>query len=316
MHDYLSTPRKSAFETFFSTSTKAELQGVYRWHQAVSSTFMALMNDFEIVLRNTIHFALSNYYDPSNSDSFDWMGSTIIQTGASPNHIAHRLNGSRRFRNNGDVDYTGALGKIQDAIREIVDDSEPVTPDAVVAKLSFGFWPILLDKLKHPSHSAYKATLLHKMFLNAPSHDDSFRNLISAQLFQIRLLRNRLGHHDSLLKFREVNHLGVPGFFPVKPRHTINSMKLMVDNMVRILDWVDHNLAISLRQSDHWSRLANLLSVDMMGYYRFHHGNANSYEKGIIYKEQIKKAKLFQAKKKYRKAKFPEGFNIIKSYPH
>lgn len=316
MHDYLSTPRKATFENFFKTNTKEEFQGIYRWHQVMSSSFMAVMNDFEIALRNTLHFSLSNHYDTANNNSFDWMGVGVINAGNAPMHISHQLNGKRIQKPNGNTVYTGSLGKIQDAIGNLTSAGKVATPDAVVAELTFAFWPIVLKQLKHPSQNNIRTSLLSSMFPHAPSHDTHFLDLLGNLLFQIRLLRNRLGHHDSLLKFREIDASGNAGFIPTKPRHTITSMKLMITHMQTILDWVDHELTKRLKNSDHWQRLDTLLSQEVLGFYRFFHGNACCYEKAVSYKQNVSKAKCYQARKKYRRPKYPKEHKTILSYNH
>lgn len=316
MHDFLSTPRKQSFEQFFRTQNKNDFQGVYRWHQSVSSSFLAVMNDFEITLRNTIHFSLSNFYDTANNNCFDWMGLTVIQSGHSPNHIPHRLNGQRQQNNQGATRYTGSLGKIQDGIQTLTNKGKPITPDAVVAEMTFAFWPNVIQQLSHPSHDQRRGTILSAMLPHAPSHDTALITTLNKLLKQIRLLRNRLGHHDSLLKFKEVDTQGNAGFIPQKPRHTITSMKLMIQHMQMILNWIDHGLSSRLQQSDHWHRLDMLLSLDVLGYYRFDYGISGCYVRAINYISSIEKGKCYQAKKKYRRAKFPKEKQIIEAYPH
>lgn len=315
MHDFLSTPRKKSFERFFKTTDKNDFQGVYRWHQSTASSLLAVMNDFEIVLRNTIHFALSNYYDNAKNDSFDWMGVAEIIAGYSPNHISHRLSGSRN-NSSGAVKYTGSLGKIQDGINNLNQIGKTVTPDAIVAEMTFAFWPNVINQLLHVSHNSKRGAILSSMFPHAPNHNNALITQLGKLLKQIRFLRNRLGHHDSLLKFKEVDSQGVAGFIPQKPRHSITSMRLMVENMQMILNWVDHGLALRLKNSDHWQRLDMLLRVDVLGYYRFDHGVAGCYVRAMNYVTAIDKAKCYQAKKKYNRAKFPKEHNLILAYPH
>ncbi|USD68149.1 Abi family protein [Vibrio sp. SCSIO 43136] len=314
MHDYLSTPRKVTFENFFQTTGKDDFQGIYRWHQVLSSSFLAVMNDFEIVLRNTVHFALSAHYCPNNSDSFDWMGISVISAQNAPMHIPHQLNGRRRNNQNGSVSYTGSLGKLQDAIYQLNQAGKAVSPDAVVAKLTFAFWPNAINQLRHRSFNQIRQSVLQNMFPHAPSHDISFINQLRDLLDKVRLLRNRLGHHDSLLKFREISPTGTAGFIPQKPRHTIHSLKIMIDNMANILNWIDSGLVARLKASDHWHRLEALLTQEVVGYYRYNNGKACCYERAVAYKNNVEQAKKYQARVKYRRAKYPKEHKQIMKY--
>lgn len=163
-------------------------------------------------------------------------------------------------------------------------------------------------------HNTRRSTLLGQMFPKAPSHDTTFINQFVPLLTQIRLLRNRLGHHDSLLKFPEINSAGGVGFFPTRPRHTITSMNKMLGNMKMVLNWIDPALAIRLKDSDHWDRLERLLSIEMLGCYRFYHGKAHSYENGLAYRLHVKAAHLYKAKHKSRQAKYPIEYTTVISY--
>ena len=226
MHDLLSEPRKSRFVSFFQAYDNDELQGVYRWHQAVSSSFLAILNDFEVVLRNVIHFSISNHYDTQANNSYDWMGIKTIVAGSSPNNICHKLSG-RRIRDNKQQSYkyTGTLGKIEDAVKQLQREGKHISVDAVVAVLSFGFWPTVISDFKNRYRNQTRGPILSAMFPHAASHDIQLIVHIERLLKQIRLFRNRCGHHDSLLSFPEISENGHRGFYPRKPRHTINSLK-------------------------------------------------------------------------------------------
>lgn len=315
MHDLLSEPRKARFISFFKTCNNDELQGVYRWHQTVSSSFLAILNDFEVVLRNAIHFSISNHYDTQANDSFDWMGVSIINAGNSPNRICHRLSG-RREKNNSQqgYTYTGSLGKIEDAVKQLRRDRKHITVDAVVAELSFGFWPTVLSDLKKNYRNQSREQILKAMFPHANRHDIQFIEHIGRLLKQIRLFRNRCGHHDSLLSFPEISTNGDRGFFPRKPRHTINSLTMLLERIRLVLSWVDDKIVVRLNDSDHWHRLEQLLCKDMLGYFRFSAGNANSFVNGLHYKSKIERAKLIKAKKKGSNPKFPIEMSKIENY--
>lgn len=314
MHDLISIPRKSKFQSFFKTSDDMELQGVYRWHQSLSSSFFAVMNDFEVVLRNTIHFTLSNYYDSCENDSFDWMGISVIQAKKAPLHIKHRLTGKRLNDKRFGFKYSGSLGKIEDAISQLSREGKSLTPDAVIAELSFAFWPQVIKQLKPSFHDDKRSGLLKAMFPNAPTHDNDFIDLLTSILEQVRLFRNRLGHHDSLLNFPEISNLGGVGFFPKKPRHTLTSLEKMLKLIRIVLEWIDKDIIFYFENSDPWVRLEQLICKDMLGFYRYYHGKSNCFINGIEYAHKVKKSRLLAIKRKSRKPRYPKEYKVIKSY--
>jgi hypothetical protein len=82
--------------------------------------------------------------------------------------------------------------EIGDAKRAIADRPRPVTPGRVVAELNFGFWVRMFsgqyEKLFWVKH-------LHKIY--AASMQPKF---LHDKLVQIKTLRNRIAHHETLIK--------------------------------------------------------------------------------------------------------------------
>ncbi len=82
--------------------------------------------------------------------------------------------------------------EIADAKRAIADRPKPVTPGRVVAELNFGFWVRMFsgqyEKLFWVKH-------LHKIY--AASMQPKF---LHDRLVQIKTLRNRIAHHETLIK--------------------------------------------------------------------------------------------------------------------
>ena len=79
------------------------------------------------------------------------------------------------------------------AIRHISQRGEMVTPDKIVAELTFGFWVTLLN-------SEYELTLwkgLRLAFPYMPKKDRKRKN-VSSPCNALRKLRNRVFHHESI----------------------------------------------------------------------------------------------------------------------
>jgi hypothetical protein len=93
---------------------------------------------------------------------------------------------------------------VLEARSEIARKGKQITPGAIVAELSLGFWTALLSARYEKS---FWVPSLHKIFqaaLSAPSADGRQRKMdrgsIHETLERVRTLRNRIAHHESILK--------------------------------------------------------------------------------------------------------------------
>ncbi len=91
------------------------------------------------------------------------------------------------------------IAKIEFAKEKIRKNREQVTQDKLVSELSFGFWTALFQ-------SAYadkmRIAYLKQIFPNLPPKNIELidRKTISAKLNHIRKFRNRVFHHENIIK--------------------------------------------------------------------------------------------------------------------
>ena len=87
----------------------------------------------------------------------------------------------------------GLTSEITLAIRHISQRGELVSPDKIVAELTFGFWVTLLN-------SEYELTLWKSLRLAFPymPKKDRKRKNVSSPCNALRKLRNRVFHHESI----------------------------------------------------------------------------------------------------------------------
>lgn len=90
------------------------------------------------------------------------------------------------------------LKKVADAERAIALSRIPVTPDAIVAKLSFGFWCSLFNR-HYETNRALWPSLVKTVFPRLSKGDRDLR-LIESRLNTIREFRNRVSHHEPVWK--------------------------------------------------------------------------------------------------------------------
>lgn len=252
--------------------------GCYSWSQAVAAGLLPLFADFEVSLRNSLHKALSNNY--GNSDSSDWMipvkNPKFFANRTLPEYVSPHSMGQRTIR-----DILSLIEKIQGKKgRRYI-----VTPDDIVAGLSFGFWEVLINSLDHRTHAkGLQESILSLVFSHAPVTtkgiygDFVFKERVVQLLARIRDARNRVGHHDSLWTLPEFDEHGKTGFIPRRPRHTIASLRLFAARLSWLAGWIDPAVEHYIRNSDHWMTYQALLSREALAIYRRRGGCAGTYQ--------------------------------------
>lgn len=134
---------------------------LYERNSSLSEALYGLLQGLEIALRNAMHQALS-----LGLAREDWYDSVVWQV---------------------------AQGEqIENAKDNLHKKAKPITPGAMVAELTFGFWVGLTG----PKYSVgLWERHLYKAFPNAKLG----RKQLNKRLERIRLLRNRVAHHEPIL---------------------------------------------------------------------------------------------------------------------
>lgn len=279
MLNHLAAPRVAAVKKFFKTTSDDDLLGCYAWCQAVSSGLLPILGDFEVSLRNSIHRALSQYY--GQVDSFNWMA-TNPNPAAQANPNAPPLPALHSMNTRTKQDVEKAIKKVKSR----KPAAYIVTPDDVVASLAFGFWEQTINTIDHHAHPpALAAIVLKSIFPYAPDQatcghgDPQFKVRVVDLLSQLREVRNRIGHHDSIWGVAEFNEYGATGFIPRRPRHTVNSLKLLANRVAWLAGWMDPAISAYMQNSDHWWSYQSLLDEKALAVFRTNGGRVGSYAK-------------------------------------
>lgn len=138
----------------------------YARNMLLAEAMVPMLNVLEIALRNALHTHLVHLYRRE-----DWWEAWA---------------GKPRF---------GRLLKtIDDVKAKLRGRNERVTPDKILAELTFGFWSSLFN-------AQYQDELWKTLRLAFPRcpKEQRKRNTVSAALNQVRDLRNRVFHHEPLL---------------------------------------------------------------------------------------------------------------------
>ncbi|WP_339713384.1 Abi family protein [uncultured Sneathiella sp.] len=144
---------------------------LYTLNSRISESLYIAMQMLEVALRNSIHSVMSEKYSP------DWMiGTDVLKTDMQIERVSEATQG------------------LQEARKEI-------TPDKVVAALSFGFWTTMLNNDYETlwQQGLYKIVLLE-------NGRGTTRKKLSTPLTPIRILRNRVAHHEPILHWNLNKH--------------------------------------------------------------------------------------------------------------
>ncbi len=136
---------------------------LYWWNVEVSAAFYPALHCLELALRNALHRQLVEKFGRS-----DWWEVAPLED----HHYA-------------------LVGKAADKVRRQLRQRRPVTPDDLVAELSFGFWVWLVGKEYHRS---LWEPWLHRAF----PHRKQPRSALYRDLDEVRRFRNRIMHYEPI----------------------------------------------------------------------------------------------------------------------
>ena len=143
----------------------AQALRLYMWNTALSESLYGPLQGLEITLRNSIHERLTAVFGAH------WYDNPKVGIQFAQQRQINEAKDTLRFQ------------------RKLIE------PSRMVAELSFGFWIGLLGR-------KYENNLwrshLRPLFVNVPS--PLLRKDVHKALDEIRLLRNRIAHHESILQ--------------------------------------------------------------------------------------------------------------------
>lgn len=152
-------------------ATDTECLKSYVWNILLSESLYPSLQCLEVALRNSIHEATKTYFN--NDFWFD--DNNIISQQRTQNIIS----------------------RAKDKLRE---ENKPITSDAIVAELSFGFW-------RHLFYTRYEHVLwrivVNDVFPNAPRSMRS-RASIGPRIHRAQQLRNRIFHHEAIWHWQDL----------------------------------------------------------------------------------------------------------------
>lgn len=268
----LSQARLRNYRTFFSAGSDREAYGLYVWNEAVSNAFARALGAVEIVMRNQFHAALSLRYGAAGSPgSRDWFNHIELPS-KSRNAVTELTHRRQRLGKN----------------FQFVPRNPMPSPDDVVSKLTFGFWPHLLDVEAdiHGNPIDWPNILVdalpgHRQ--RHPSFWSSRRNqdALFARIDYCNNLRNRIAHHEPIWKAgplleesrpRQNRRPLVTQRSPTTPAAAIARLGESYRRTLELLEWFSPEVGHMTRRSEAHHRFLALNSLAAVDDYRRHAG--------------------------------------------
>lgn len=254
----ISHPRLSNYRSFFSTVGDAQALGVYQWNEELSGALFRVISLVEVVLRNQFHKALGSRYGVvGTAGSRDWY-----------QHIGLNQLSRQKIKEITHHKPHGGTWLPRVPAR---------SPDDVVSKLTFGFWPHLLDV---PADSLGNNIPWDSIILDVlPGHRQRQRTYWAKQAskdaFFARMdlcneLRNRIAHHEPVWKLgalmeesRARLHSPLVQVLPapVTPADAVDRLHLYYDRLSELLHWLSPALAQAYKGSEIDIQCKSLLSA-------------------------------------------------------
>jgi hypothetical protein len=167
----LSTERLTGYQRTGRSETAEQILQRYLWNIQLCEALYPVLNLLEVTLRNTLHSALWQH-----TGNEDWYASFAF-------------------------DQREAQA-VQDAVNLLKRNRKPITPGAVVAEMSFGFWCSLFD-VRYEHSQRLWPWLAGKTLPYAPRYERQ-RKFLSRRLNRIRLLRNRVFHYEPIWHWHDL----------------------------------------------------------------------------------------------------------------
>lgn len=177
----VSKPRLDSYRGYWKVGRDAAV-GLYMWNGEVCGEMSKLLSYLEICLRNGIHREMSFHVSGGVDRSVHWWDG-----------VAGQLKPEARSQ----------IQKVRDKSPHVL-----LSPDEIVSRMSFGFWPNLLAWIaKQRPKVASKILPAHPTsqpgaklnWFNAPARQRAVR-----QFLEFSEIRNRIAHHEPLWKFAAV----------------------------------------------------------------------------------------------------------------
>lgn len=232
-HVDISIARMSSYRRMFPGLNDHELYGVYCWNEALSATLFRLISITEIVMRNRFHTVLSqrlhSHLSVGRNDSNDWYNRITL-----PQKSLQKIQNETHFWHK--------------QTRQMKPKARAPSANDVVSKMTYGFWPKLLDVNLPWDHLVPQIVPGHRY--TSAAHWAVLRNrdTLYSRMDLVNKIRNRIAHFEPIWKqgdlYEERRYRqGAPSpaivqSAPSSPAQAILRLKLIHDRTTELLKWL------------------------------------------------------------------------------
>ncbi|MCL6392526.1 Abi family protein [Pectobacterium atrosepticum] len=244
----LSTFRFATYQLPILGGTSPEqCLGMYLWNKQLASAFLPVLQIVEISLRNAIY---QSYVDAQEK---------IIESTYPEHSWATRKEFAKSWFISAFTEQNNreAYRSIEGAKAQLGREGKLLTPENIIAKLTFGFWVSMVRKdfdVQRASYLTLWPNLRGKVFPNAlvPSSGVPMSiNSIGNELKEINKIRNRLSHHEPLWRNKKAYQV----------EDIINKVIDHYDRCLKVINWINPSNMKLLELIDNNRKMAELCSL-------------------------------------------------------
>lgn len=273
----LTQPRLRNYRTFFSAKSDREAYGLYAWNESLSACFGRVLGTLEIAMRNQFHSAMSHRFGVAGTTaSRDWF-----------NHIQLSCKSRAAV-----TELTHRKQRVGRSIQHVPRNPMP-SPDDVVSKLTFGFWPRLLDVNRDANGQRIDwADIITDVLPGHRQRDSTFwkaqkqQDALFARIDLCNGLRNRIAHHEPIwragplleeARTRKNVQPAVLQAAPSTPAEAIVRLGICYQCTIELLEWFSKELAVLVRSTETHHRFLALNSLVTLDDFRRHAGMSRAF---------------------------------------
>lgn len=288
LENFISTERLDIYEKHLKVEHH-QIMPAYHWNKALAGSMLPALQCLEVTLRNALDQAIQSSPPPGAAGLWltdrNWIFSLPRYMGKKANPKLWKR--YKMAKKPGDPqDPQGVLldqyghriiarkvkeeSLVDQARDTIVAEGKIITPARVIAGLSFGFWTTLLGAKYEDSksQSLLWPTLENVVFPHRPVGHNMFD--VRQAFYRIRLLRNRLSHHEAIWKFHyDDPATGKPDYNnPVYgAQASCNLLRKHYDDILEMIGWMSPDRKANFLSHSANLRFYALCSVDGLNSY-------------------------------------------------
>lgn len=217
--NYLSEERLNTY-LILANNDKEKAIELYELNLKYSSELYLLLSNLEVILRNSINSLLIK-------EDSNWLLNLAYFNNKILNNIKNTKTADKKtiLEYKQFFKYQNAI--VENTIKGLQEANKKINTDNLIAKLSFGFWTKLFNKI-------YETNLwnrnLYKIF-----KQNTKRGSIEHELNDFRRLRNRIAHNECVLSIK---------YKPIEYKNKIIHFLNLIDN--DIASWVEKQMSRDL----------------------------------------------------------------------